>query len=144
MDLSDLVKYILEGIAVAIAAYFIPQKTTDIKDIIYIGLTAAATFLILDLFAPKIGTGARQGSGFGIGINQVGWQTGGGGSVGYYSPQSHTQSLRNLREKEAKRKLERAEYRRNRHKKGERIPWDPKNGPGNDPRYPPGWKMTQQ
>ena len=61
------VKYLLEGIAVAVAAYFIPRKKVEITEIIFIALSAAATFAVLDIFAPKVGEGARKGAGFGIG-----------------------------------------------------------------------------
>ena len=67
------VKYLLEGIAVAVAAYFIPRKKVEMAEIIFIALSAAATFAVLDIFAPKIGEGARKGAGFGIGANTVGW-----------------------------------------------------------------------
>jgi hypothetical protein len=67
------VKYLLEGIAVAVAAYFIPRKKVEITEIIFIALSAAATFAVLDIFAPKVGEGARKGAGFGIGANTVGW-----------------------------------------------------------------------
>ena len=77
MNLASILKYVLEGLAVAVAAYFIPQRKTNALEVLAIGLSAAATFMILDLFAPSIGAGARQGSGFGVGLNQVGFQTGG-------------------------------------------------------------------
>jgi hypothetical protein len=67
------IKYLLEGIAVAVAAYFIPRKKVEITEIIFIALSAAATFAVLDIFAPKVGEGARKGAGFGIGANTVGW-----------------------------------------------------------------------
>ena len=38
------IKYLLEGIAVAIAAYFIPRKKVEVTEIIFIALSAAATF----------------------------------------------------------------------------------------------------
>ena len=69
LDLQSVIKYVLEGVAVAVAAYFIPRKTVDLKEIAIIALTAAATFAILDQFAPGVAMGARQGSGFGIGYN---------------------------------------------------------------------------
>ena len=75
--LTNVLKYVLEGLAVAVAAYFIPQKQTDPLEILYIALTAAATFAVLDLLAPSVSMGARQGTGFGVGLNQVGWQAGG-------------------------------------------------------------------
>jgi hypothetical protein len=75
LDLTNLVKYVLEGLAVAVAAFFIPRKNISLKEIAMIALTAAATFAILDMFTPFVGTSARQGAGFGIGYNMV---TGGG------------------------------------------------------------------
>jgi len=77
MTLAQIVKYLLEGLAVAVAAYFIPQRKSDVIEIVAIGFAAAATFMLLDLLAPTVGAGARQGAGFGIGLNQVGWQAGG-------------------------------------------------------------------
>jgi hypothetical protein len=67
------IKYLLEGIAVAVAAYFIPKKKVNMTEIMFIALSAAATFAILDVFAPSVGEGARKGAGFGIGANTVGW-----------------------------------------------------------------------
>ena len=69
LDVQSLMKYLLEGLAVAAAAYYIPQKTANLKEIVMIALTAAAVFAILDQFAPAVSEGARQGAGFGIGIN---------------------------------------------------------------------------
>lgn len=69
LDVQSLMKYLLEGLAVAAAAYYIPQKTANLKEIVMIALTAAAVFAILDQFAPAVSDGARQGAGFGIGIN---------------------------------------------------------------------------
>ena len=60
-------KYLLEGLAVALAAYFIPSRKIDPQGILMIALTAGATLALLDLFSPGVALGARQGSGFGIG-----------------------------------------------------------------------------
>ena len=69
-----LVKYFLEGLAVAVAAYFIPKRNEiSFNEVIFIALSAAATFAILDIFAPSIGDGARKGAGFGTGARMVGW-----------------------------------------------------------------------
>lgn len=81
------IKYLLEGIAVAIAAYFIPRKKVDISEIIFIALSAAATFAVLDIFAPKVGDGARKGAGFGIGANTVGWPS---GAENFYADEKST------------------------------------------------------
>jgi hypothetical protein len=69
LDAQSVVKYLLEGLAVAVAAYYIPRRTVDLKEIGVIALTAAAVFAVLDQFAPSVALGARQGSGFGIGYN---------------------------------------------------------------------------
>lgn len=71
--LVKAIKYIIEGLAVAVAAYFIPQKKMNVQDIIVIGISAAASFAVLDLYAPSIGQGMRTGAGFGTGANLVGW-----------------------------------------------------------------------
>ena len=76
-DIADLVmrvvKYLLEGLAVAIAAFVIPGKTMKYGEVAMIALTATATFAILDIYAPSVGSGARTGAGFGIGANLVGF-----------------------------------------------------------------------
>jgi hypothetical protein len=72
LDTQSLLKYLLEGVAVAAVAFYLNRKKTDVKEVLIIGLVAAGTFLILDQFAPAVGAGARQGSGFGIGFNLVG------------------------------------------------------------------------
>ena len=68
-----LLKYLVEGVVVAIAAYSIPKQKLDVQDIGVIALSAAATFALLDLFAPTISYAARQGAGFGMGANLVGF-----------------------------------------------------------------------
>ena len=70
------VKYLLEGLAIAVAAYVIPQKKTNVKDVAKIALVGAITFAVLDLFAPAVSSGARTGAGFGIGAQHVGFLEG--------------------------------------------------------------------
>ena len=76
-DIGELfrraIKYLVEGILVAIAAYAIPQKQLKLDEIALIALTAAATFSILDTYIPSMGVNARTGAGFGIGANLVGF-----------------------------------------------------------------------
>jgi len=43
-----------------------------IEEAILIGATAAAVFLVLDMFVPSMGNYARRGAGLGIGLKQVG------------------------------------------------------------------------
>jgi len=68
---KKIIKYLVEGIMVAIAAYAIPKKSLNIEEIVLIALTAAATFSILDTYIPSMGATARSGAGFGIGANLV-------------------------------------------------------------------------
>lgn len=77
IDIQELIKralkYIVEGIMVALAAYAIPKKSLNLDEVALIALTAAATFSTLDTFSPSIGAAARSGSGYGIGMNLVGF-----------------------------------------------------------------------
>ena len=68
-----IIKYLVEGLMVAIAAYAIPKarNALNIEEIMFIALTAAATFSILDTYVPSMGVSARSGAGFGIGMNMV-------------------------------------------------------------------------
>ena len=68
-----IIKYLVEGLMVAIAAYAIPKRSLNIEEIILIALTAAATFSILDTYIPSMGATARSGAGFGIGASMVGF-----------------------------------------------------------------------
>jgi hypothetical protein len=45
----------------------------DFQEVIAIAIVAAAVFAVLDLVSPSIGVTARQGAGFGIGANLVGF-----------------------------------------------------------------------
>lgn len=74
--LKRVVKYLIEGLMVALACYAIPKRTLDIEDILFIALTAAMTFSILDVFIPSMGVNARSGAGLGIGLNLVGFPGG--------------------------------------------------------------------
>jgi ABC-type Co2+ transport system permease subunit len=76
-DLGELirrvVKYLVEGIMVAIAAYAIPKRSLNLDEVMLIALTAAATFSILDTYVPSMAVSARSGAGFGMGANLVGF-----------------------------------------------------------------------
>ena len=69
--LKRAIKYIVEGIMVAIAAFVIPQRKMKIEEVVIIALTAAATFSVLDVFVPSMAGSSRGGAGFGIGANLV-------------------------------------------------------------------------
>jgi len=75
LDLGELVKralkYFVEGLIVALAAYVIPSRRLRVDECLLIALTAAATFSILDTYLPSLAVSARSGAGFGIGANLV-------------------------------------------------------------------------
>ena len=71
--MTRAIKYLVEGLMVAVAAFFIPQKGMKLEEVGLIAFTAAATFAVLDMFAPSVGHSVRQGAGFGIGANLVGF-----------------------------------------------------------------------
>jgi ABC-type Co2+ transport system permease subunit len=75
-DINELVKraikYLIEGLAVAICAMIIPKKSLTMEEVIIIALTAAATFSILDVFIPSMGSSARNGAGMTLGSSLVG------------------------------------------------------------------------
>jgi|UniRef100_A0A6C0JH16 hypothetical protein len=77
IDLGELVKraikYLVEGLMVAIAAFAIPKRSLHLDEVALIALTAAATFSILDTYVPSMGVNARSGAGFGIGAKLVGF-----------------------------------------------------------------------
>jgi ABC-type Co2+ transport system permease subunit len=66
------IKYLVEGLAVAAAAFYIPRKKMELQAIVMIAITAAASFAVLDLLAPSVGSSARHGAGWGIGTSLVG------------------------------------------------------------------------
>ena len=65
------IKYMIEGLMVAIAAFVIPKQKLNIEEVVIIALSAAATFAVLDVFVPTMAASARGGAGFGIGANLV-------------------------------------------------------------------------
>ena len=71
--LKRVFKYLVEGAAVAVAAYYIPRRKLGLEEILLVAVTAACTFAVLDMYAPSIAPHARQGTGFGIGANLAGF-----------------------------------------------------------------------
>lgn len=72
-----IIKYALEGLVIAIAAYYIPimyktsLRTPTFNEIFSIGLTASLTMIVLDFFSKQTGVGLRLGAGLGIGRGLV-------------------------------------------------------------------------
>jgi len=76
LDLGELVsravKYLVEGLVVAIVAFAIPKRSLKMDEVALIALTASASFALMDSFMPSIAVSARNGAGFGIGSSLVG------------------------------------------------------------------------
>jgi hypothetical protein len=78
---KKMLKYIIEGLVVAVAAWVMPGKKSNPVDVLCLGLVAAATFSLLDLLDDKTeytgghnyGGAVRSGAGMGIGANLVGF-----------------------------------------------------------------------
>jgi hypothetical protein len=70
-----LLKYAIEGLVVAAAAFWIPSKMKmSMQEVATIALTSMATFAVLDYFAPSFSASARAGTGLTIGAKVGGWK----------------------------------------------------------------------
>lgn len=76
--LNSLPKYLLEGLAVGGAAKYLSKNRLNVNEVFSIGVVAALTFMILDLWAPNVASGTRQGAGFGLGAMLAGFGLGEG------------------------------------------------------------------
>ncbi len=74
--MKRVVKYLVEGIMVALAALILPTQRLNMNEVTLLALTAAATFSILDTFIPTMATSARTSVGWGVGFNLVGFPGG--------------------------------------------------------------------
>ena len=74
----NVIRAFVEGLAVAVAAVFIAKHALPMKEVLGIATTAAVVFLVLDsrFLSPVYGAAARQGAGFGLGANLVGFPGG--------------------------------------------------------------------
>lgn len=70
---NRVIKYLIEGLVVAAAAIYIPKKALPMEEVATLAVLAAVVFAILDAVSPSIGVTARQGAGFGLGANLVGF-----------------------------------------------------------------------
>ena len=70
---NRIIKYLIEGLVIAAAAIFIPKKALPLDEVATLAVLAAVLFALLDAVSPSIGVTARQGAGFGLGANLVGF-----------------------------------------------------------------------
>lgn len=71
--MTRLVKYLIEGLVVAIVAYILPSKSLSTQEVILLALVAASIFSVLDLLAPSIAASTRQGVGLSAGFGLMGF-----------------------------------------------------------------------
>ena len=69
LTVDNLIKYLIQGVSVALAAGIIPNRKTSHHEIAVIAIVSALTFFVLDVFTDDIGKHARMGVGLGIGWN---------------------------------------------------------------------------
>jgi hypothetical protein len=72
-SIKRVIRYLLEGTAVALAAHIVSGKKLEIQTVVLLGVTAAAVLSILDVFAPAIGNATRSGAGLGLGATLGGF-----------------------------------------------------------------------
>lgn len=76
LEAKDIVTYILEAIAVtAVTGYILVKNSKTAPNwnkLIAMTITIAVSFIVLDLFAPDVSSGARLGAGFRTGTMMVG------------------------------------------------------------------------
>ena len=65
-------KDLVEGLVVALAAYWVPKSKLASSEIVILATVAAAIFSILDLYSPSIGASSRTGAGLALGGGIVG------------------------------------------------------------------------
>jgi hypothetical protein len=69
-----VLKFFVEGLAVAIAMVLISRKSSpSFSQVLAVASTAALVFAVLDILAPSVGESTRAGAGFGLGANLVGF-----------------------------------------------------------------------
>ena len=77
MDSRELckrvVKYVLQGLVIAVSVMLIPKPKIDFEAVIALALISAATFAIIDTLMPSMMFPVQLGAGFGIGANLVGF-----------------------------------------------------------------------
>lgn len=68
---AKIVKYLVEGLAVALAAYYIPRRKLNLVEVAAIGISAAAIFAVIDVLGPNLSDPVKTGMGLGIGVLAV-------------------------------------------------------------------------
>ena len=59
--MKRVIKYLVEGLMVALACFAIPKQSLEFEEILIIALVAAATFSILDTYIPTMSHSQPKG-----------------------------------------------------------------------------------
>lgn len=76
--LKNCTKYIIEGIAIAVVAFYVPifYKTSlrkpSLREVFTLAIITSFTMIVLDYFSENTGLAARFGTGFTLGQKLVG------------------------------------------------------------------------
>jgi hypothetical protein len=54
LTFDNIIKYVIEGIVVGLAVYYIPQRKMVQNEILIIAVMASISFFILDLYYSKV------------------------------------------------------------------------------------------
>lgn len=74
MIANNMIKYLIEGFAVALAGfYIIPDHRRTLQEVAMLGFTAAIVMMVLDMYSPGVAGGFRKGFGFGLGAKMAGF-----------------------------------------------------------------------
>jgi hypothetical protein len=76
LNTSQIITYVLEAAAITLVSRYMLGKTALDRGVLMLMITIAVSHIVMDLFAPLVGTASRQGSGFALGTQLV---QGGGG-----------------------------------------------------------------
>lgn len=71
--INRIIKYLIEGLVIAAAAIFIPKRALPMDEVATLAVLAAVVFAMLDAVSPSVAVTARQGAGFGLGAQIVGF-----------------------------------------------------------------------
>jgi len=71
LTIENIIKYLIQGLAVAFVGYFIPRKKVAFSTIMTVTIAVAISLFVLDSIAPKVGEGARLGVGLAVGYNLI-------------------------------------------------------------------------
>jgi hypothetical protein len=71
--INRIIKSLIEGLVIAAAAIFIPKRALPMDEVATLAVLAAVVFAMLDAVSPSVAVTARQGAGFGLGANLVGF-----------------------------------------------------------------------